>query len=433
MFFLCVAPATGAGRVARMSEHRDVVILGGGAIGLACALALLRSGRGVTVLERGVVGHGSSHGNCGTLTPSLLPLNAPGTVAKGLKWLLKADAPLRITPLPSPALLLWLLAFAGHCNAADYQRVADIKGDLALRSRALLERWVNDEALDCEFAASGHLTVYRDAAALAQSADEVALWRKMGVAVETLDGDACRAREPALNAAVIGGHYHPGDAQLRPDRYVAELARAVRAGGGEIREHCEVRELRRDAGRISAIDTPDGPIHADQVVLALGAWSPLLGRQLGLRLPIQPGKGYSITYARPSRPPQLPLVLKERSVCVTSWGSGYRLGSTMEFAGYDASLNRRRLDALKRGAAEYLQEPEGPVVEEEWYGWRPMTTDDLPIIGRASRLTNLTLATGHGMLGITLSAITGQLIADLLNGRPTDVDLTPLSPARFGG
>lgn len=167
------------------------------------------------------------------------------------------------------------------------------------------------------------------------------------------------------------------------------------------------------------------------MVLALGAWSPLLARQLGLKIPIQPGKGYSITYSRPSLAPVTPMVLKERSVCVTSWASGYRLGSTMEFAGYDASLNRVRLDALVRGAAEYLHEPTGPTVHEEWYGWRPMTPDDLPILGRVPTLSNLAMATGHGMLGVSLSAITGVLIADLLAGRASSLDLAPYAPTRF--
>ena len=166
-------------------------------------------------------------------------------------------------------------------------------------------------------------------------------------------------------------------------------------------------------------------------MFALGAWSPLLARQLDLRIPIQPGKGYSITYDRPQRCPRIPLTLKERAVCVTAWNSGYRLGSTMEFAGYDDSLNRTRLDALRRGAAEYLHEPEGPRVVEEWYGWRPMTYDDLPILGRAGGMQNLVLATGHGMLGVTMSAATGLLISELVTGQAPTLDLASFSPTRF--
>jgi len=157
----------------------------------------------------------------------------------------------------------------------------------------------------------------------------------------------------------------------------------------------------------------------------------MLAKQLGLDLPIQPGKGYSITYTRPKLAPQIPLVLKERSVCVTTWSSGYRLGSTMEFAGYDTSLNRTRLDALRRGAAEYLREPEGPAVVEEWYGWRPMTPDDLPMLGRAPGIENLTLATGHGMLGVSMSAISGVLVSEVVTGKTPSLDIAPYAVTRF--
>ena len=169
---------------------------------------------------------------------------------------------------------------------------------------------------------------------------------EVGIDIETLDGAQVEAREPALKPGVAGGYFNPGDAQLRPDRYVAELARAVRARGGELQEQTRIESIEREGSRIACVRTTHGDYSARDVVFALGAWSPLLGRQLGLRLPIQPGKGYSITYSRPRTCPRVPLVLKEASVCVTAWNSGYRLGSTMEFAGYDSSLNRKRLDAL---------------------------------------------------------------------------------------
>jgi D-amino-acid dehydrogenase len=151
----------------------------------------------------------------------------------------------------------------------------------------------------------------------------------------------------------------------------------------------------------------------------------LLGRAM------QPGKGYSITYDRPALAPKQPVVLYERSVCVTTWDSGYRLGSTMEFSGYDTSLNRRRLDALERGAREYLHEPVGPVKREEWFGWRPMTFDDLPIIGAVPGHRHLWLATGHGMLGVSMSTGTAQLVADLVCARTPRIDPLPYSPQRF--
>ena len=410
----------------------DVVVLGGGVIGLACAHYLLRAGRGVTVLELGTPGCASSHGNCGTLTPShAAPLAAPGTIATALRWLLKADAPLRIQPRLDPALLRWLLAFARRCNWRDYLAATRVKAPLLLHSRALIEQLVHEEGLDCEFEPGGTLNVYRDERNFEQSRAMYARLAEFGVRVDALDARSVLDREPALKPGVVGGLFHPADASLRPDRYAAELARIVRDAGGRIEEGVRVEGFEREGSRISAIATSAGRRSGREVVLALGAWSPRFARGLGLRIPIQPGKGYSITYTRPSLCPRIPLTLKEPAVCVTAWASGYRLGSTMEFAGYDASLNRTRLDALRRGAAGFLHEPEGPAVVEEWYGWRPMTPDDLPMLGRAPGIENLVLATGHGMLGVTMSAATGQLVADVITGRPAALDLAPFDPARF--
>jgi D-amino-acid dehydrogenase len=411
----------------------DVLVLGGGVIGLACAYYLLESGRSVTVLEQGTAGCGSSHGNCGTLTPShAAPLAMPGTIGTALRWLFKADAPLRIKPRLDPDLLRWLLGFAGRCNWRAFEHALRAKAPLLLRSRALIEELVRTERLDCEFEALGTLNVYRDAANFEHACALNERLAAVGLRVEVLDGATTLAREPALKPGVAGALFHPGDAQLRPDRYVAELARIVREKGGLIVEGARVEACVREGTRIAKVATTQGEFAGRDLVLALGSWSPLLARTLGLRIPIQPGKGYSITYTRPARCPRIPLTLKEPSVCVTAWGSGYRLGSTMEFAGYDATLNRTRLDALRRGAAAFLHEPEGPAVVEEWYGWRPMTPDDLPVLGRAPGLDNLVIATGHGMLGVTMSAGTGQLVGELVAGRPPSLDLSPFAPARFG-
>ena len=413
-------------------RQSDVLILGGGAVGLACALYLLRAGRSVTVLDRGEVGAATSHGNCGTITPShAVPLAAPGVLAQGLRWMLKKDAPLRIAPRLDFTLFEWLLQFAWRCNARECRRITAIKAPLLMQARAELEMLVRDEKLACEFQASGTLNVYRDARAFEHSREMALLPAEFGLPVETLDGLACRRREPALNDNIVGGYFHSGDAQLRPERYCAELAGAIVAAGGEIREFAAIDGFRTTAGKVESVVTNQGELAAREIIFALGAWSPQIGKMLDLRIPIQPGKGYSITYTRPARYPRIPLSLKERAVCVTAWDSGYRLGSTMEFSGYDDSLNRTRLDALKRGAAEYLIEPEGPCVVEEWYGWRPMTWDDLPILGRAATLKNLVLATGHGMLGITMSAITGRLIAETVCDTPPSLDTALFSPARF--
>ncbi len=414
------------------TRNADVLILGGGVIGLACACYLLDAGRGVVVLEQGQPGGASSHGNCGTLTPShAAPLAAPGMVGTALRWLLTPDAPLRIKPRLDPALFGWLLRFAGHCNWRDFERATRAKAPLLRLARASIEELVRTQRLDCEFEALGTLNVFRDASQFERACAMHDRLAGIIAPAEVLDPAAALAREPALKPGLAGALFNREDAQLRPDRYAAELARVVRAKGGVIVERTPLQSISRAAGRVTKVSTHAGDFTGREIVLALGAWSPQFARALGLRIPIQPGKGYSITYTRPNRCPRIPLTLKEPSVCVTAWESGYRLGSTMEFAGYDTSLNRTRLDALRRGAAQFLHEPEGPAVIEEWYGWRPMTPDDLPMLGRAPGIDNLILATGHGMLGVTLSAVTGLLVAELVGARRPSLDLAPFAIARF--
>jgi D-amino-acid dehydrogenase len=418
---------------ARMNERKtEVLVLGGGVIGLQCAVRLRAEGRAVTVLEAGSIGCGSSHGNCGTLTPShSAPLEMPGMTAEALASLFRRGAPLRVSPRIDWSLWRWLLAARRNCNRTQFRHALRARAALLVHSRSLIEEQIREAGLDCQFVASGALAVFRDPKAFEKSRWQPEALAEVGIPIEILDGAATEAREPALRDGVAGGYFHPLDAQLRPDRYAAELARMARERGVAIEEHCAVNGIRREGGKVTQVDTARGPWHPREVVLALGAWTPDFARQLGLRIPIQPGKGYSITYVRPVLCPRQPLTLKEAGVCVTTWADGYRLGSTMEFGGYDTRLNRRRLDAIRAAARRYLRDPEGPGVVEEWYGWRPMTPDDLPLIGRAPGIANLVIASGHGMLGVSMSATTGMLVAEILDGRSPSVDPAPFDPARF--
>ncbi len=417
-----------------MQQKNDVVIIGAGVIGLASALALLDAGRGVCVIDAGRIGGGSSHGNCGTITPSHAPpLAAPGMIAKALRWMLTPDAPLYVPPSFDPALWGWLFRVAGRCNTRHWHAGARAKAALLNDSRTRLAQWVRDYDLACEFSESGHDYVYRDPRAFAHGCGEMALLAELGVSAEAFAASDYEAGEPAVKPGVAGAIRFAGDAALRPDRYVAELARAVRERGGVIIEHCALLALEGDASGV-ALQTAQGPMQARDAVLALGAWSPRLADAVGvpaLRRAMQPGKGYSITYARPALVPKRPLVLRERAVCVTAWDSGFRLGSTMEFAGFDDRLNPRRLAALERGAREYLHQPVGPQLREQWFGWRPMSSDDIPIIGPAPGHRHLWLSTGHGMMGVGMSSGSGQLLADLVTGRAPAVDPTPYRMERF--
>ncbi len=412
----------------------DVLVLGAGAIGVACAYALQRAGRQVRVLDRGAIGGATSYGNCGTITPSHAPpLAAPGMIAQGLRWMWRADAPFRVAPGFEWRRWHWLSRAALNCRPEIHRRNTTVRAALLLRSRALIEEWIQREQIDCEFAAAGTLYVFRDHAdfgrAAARHFDALA---PLGIVTEVWAAERTAAAEPCLLPDVAGALFNPQDAHLRPDRFVSGLAEVVRRGGGLIDTGIELVGWELRDGRAVGVRSTHGTHRAGNIVVALGPWQADFVRALGATLPIEPGKGYSITYAEPpALVPKRPLVLKDASVCVTTWAQGFRLGSTMEFAGFDKTLNHRRLAALIDASRRYLREPEGGGARTDWYGWRPMTPDDLPIIDHAPGASNVVLAGGHGMLGMSLCAVTGELVAAMLGNTPPSIDLAPFSTRRF--
>ncbi len=413
---------------------KSVVIIGGGVIGAACAYYLVKSGWSVTVADRGEFGKGCSHGNCGLVSPShVLPLAAPGAVSGALGAMLRSNSPFKIKPRLDPALWGWLLRFARRCTTRQMLAGGRAIQALLNSSRALYDELMATEVFDCEWDTRGMLLVFLSKAAFEHHEHTVEMLRTMfQVDAVRYDSDALVALEPALKPGLAGAWHYPHDAQLRPDRLMTAWRRVLTAHGVVIREHCEITGFVDTHGQAQAAITPVGELPAAAFVVAAGALTPLLNRALGCRIPIQPGKGYSITMPRPARCPKIPLIFEEHRVGVTPMQSGYRLGSTMEFAGYDTSLNPRRLALLREGAEHYLQEPYTEPVEEEWYGWRPMTPDSVPVIDRSAAYANVLIAAGHNMLGVSMSPATGKLVAEMLDGRPTHLDVGPYAHTRFG-
>jgi D-amino-acid dehydrogenase len=411
------------------------IVVGGGIIGTACAWYLSRSGWRVTIVEKGAFGQGCSHGNCGFICPShVLPLAGPGAVGMALRSLFRKDSPFYIKPRFDPALWRWLAHFARRCNHADMLRSGRAIQALLNSARSLYDELIRDESLDCEWQARGMLFIFRTPARMEHHAETVAmLQEKFGLAARRLDGSALIELEPALKPGLAGAWHFPSDAHLRPDKLLSSWRKALESRGVTIRENCEVRGFLRDGKLARGLETSQGNMPAEAIVVAAGAWTPFLSRHLGCRVPIQPGKGYSITMARPRRCPTYPLIFEEDRVAVTPMATGYRLGSTMEFAGYDATLNRRRLDILRRAAPLYLHEPFGEPIEEEWFGWRPMTWDSLPIIDHSPPMENVLIAAGHNMLGVATAPATGKLVAELLGRQTPHLDPEPYRLRRFSG
>ncbi len=411
---------------------RKVIIVGGGIIGAACAYYLSRSDWSVEIVDRGAFGAGCSHGNCGFVCPShVLPLAEPGAVRRTLQALLRKNSPLYIKPRVDLALWSWLWKFSRRCNHHDMMDAG--KGIQALlnSSRSLYDELMREESFDCEWETRGLLFVFESWRGMDHYAETDKLLREaFNMPAQRFDDGALLHLEPALRPGLAGGWLYRGDAHLRPDRLMTSWKRVLEMRGVRVHERCEMNGFIGEQRRARAAVTSKGELAADAFVVAAGALTPLLNTHLGCRIPIQPGKGYSITMPRPGICPAYPMIFEEHRVGVTPMKSGYRIGSTMEFAGYDTSLNRRRLDLLKEGARHYLQEPFCEPVEEEWYGWRPMTPDSLPIIDRSPAFANVLIAAGHNMLGLSMAPATGKLVAEMLCGTETHVDPLPYRVCR---
>lgn len=410
----------------------DALIIGGGVIGLACAYYLAKAGRKVGILEKDTVGSGASHGNCGlVVTSHAVPLCAPGAIRHEMSRMLRGTSPLYIKAGRDMGRFLWLLKFAAKCNPAHLKRAVAAREGILTWSRQLFDQLLSEEELPCEWEEKGMLLVYRDSRAMESYEETNRLLAPYGLAARGYVGKELRALEPALRDDVYGAWHHAGDTHLRPDQLMSSWASLIRSMDVEILENCGLEGFETDKGDISGIRCAKGRLSARHYLLTAGIWTPLIARQLSLRLPVQPGKGYSITMSRPAVCPKIPCYLHERSVVATPWPSGYRLGGTMEFSGFETHLNPRRLGKVLEAAGEYLREPLGNQITEEWTGLRPMTHDDLPIIGKVPGRQNLYLAAGHGMTGISMATGTGKLVEELLSGQSPHIDPRPFSPTRF--
>ena len=415
-----------------MARRPEVLVIGAGAIGINCAYWLARAGREVVLVESGSVCGGCSHGNAGWVTPChSLPLPGPGLIGQSLKWMLRRDSPLYIKPRLSPALWRWLWQFARHCNDAAQRRGLEAMAALNRLVVPMTSDLIARHALDCQYQARGLHYVFATRHGLEKGLRELELLQAHGIVGESLDRDQLLSREPNLRDDVAGGVFYPGEADLVPDRFVKQLAAVLPALGVQVLEQTGVEEFRVSGGEIRQVMTTAGDFEPGSVVLAAGAWSTRLVRQLGIRLPQQPGKGYSVTCRQQEGTPRLPLSYSEAKMGVTPWRETIRLAGTMELAGVQLKKNRARIEAVVRAARYLLPGFQASDVQETWAGMRPVTPDGLPLIGRSGRIGNLVVATGHAMLGVTQSVVTGRLVADLLSGEPAMVPLEPFSPDRF--
>jgi D-amino-acid dehydrogenase len=409
---------------------QDIAIIGGGVIGVACAVELARLGACVTVIERDRVGHGCSYGNAGWLTPSqAVPLANPSMLLKSFKWMLDPESPLYIQPRLDPALLRWLLEFLLASRKGKFERGAAALVELCRVSVDLWEEVANRSAEPFGFERLGLLAVYENAGSLEAARRSVDLVCESGVRAQRWTADEVREKEPAVIGRQAGGYFYPDDAHCEPYRAVKALEAEARALGVEFLENTEVFRISSGTGP-RQLTTTRGEIRAGQIVIATGAWSESLGKMLGLRLPVIGAKGYSVVLPPADPHPQRSIYLIERKVAVNPHRDALRIAGTLELVRNDLSINARRVDVIVRGARAMLNIGNAPA-REIWRGLRPCTPDGMPVIGRARGRGDVWLATGHQMAGLKCAPGTGLLLAQLMTGQPPRFDPEPFRADRF--
>ena len=419
-----------------MKTNTDILVIGGGSIGVCSAHYLSEAGKDVVLVDKDDVCAGSSYGNQGLIVPShSIPLAAPGVIGKAFKWMFNPESPFYIKPRLDLDLARWLLEFQAACTRARMQPALAILRDLNLASVALFTEIAAIDGMDFGFERKGSLMVYGTEKGLEGGIEEARILSEKEIQTEILDSDGLRKLDPTANYHASGAVYYPQDAHVIPSNFVRELARHVASNPGRVKIHpsTEVIGFRGRNGRIRTVVTTRGDINANEVVLAGGAWSPVIAAELGMKLPIQPAKGYSVTFERPDRSPAVPASLSEAKVAVTPMGDMLRFGGTLELAGLDLSINKRRVAAILNAVPRYLPDlnPKRLKHIETWRGLRPCTPDGLPFLGRSPTYENLTVAAGHAMIGISLGPVTGKLVSQVVTRQTPSIDIEPLRVDRF--
>jgi D-amino-acid dehydrogenase len=415
-----------------MNRRKEIIIIGGGVIGACIAYYLSGEKHEVTLLEKNQICSGSSHGNAGLIAcENPIPMAEPGVIRKALGWMLDPEGPFYIKPRLDLSLIRWLLGFYASCRKKPMLHAIDVTLAMKRISTQLSDDLTAESKVALGWEKKGRMLVYQKDASFKDGIATLNSLKQYGVAGEILDSAGVRAKDPNILPSVIGGIYYPGYEHVLPERYVKGMVRIAENTGVTLHTETEVIGFETSKSRISRVVTTRGDFIPEQVVLAAGSWSPLIAKDLGLRLPIQPAKGYSITVKRTSGCSEIPLSLADHKVAVTPMGDQLRFSSNLELVGYDSTINRRRIAATRRAANMYLSGIDELELIQIWSGFRPNTPDTLPIIERNETFNNLILATGHDMLGMTHSLVTGKLVSDIVDGEAPSMDLKPLRLGRF--
>ena len=411
-------------------------IIGGGIIGLSTAYYLNRSGWEVTVLEKGDFLDNCSYGNCGYICPShFIPLATPGIVKQGLKWMWNSKSPFYVQPRLDWNLINWGLKFIKSATQKHVENSAIPLRDIAFISKREYEGWLHQPGFNFSYEQKGLLEIFQTEAAAEHAHHTVKKAQELGLeGTSMLNREELLAKEPGVRINGIGAIYFPGDAHCWPNKLMSELLQVLKMKGVNLIAGAEVKGFEQSTGRITKVICADKTYQQDEIVMATGSWGRETAELLNIKIPMMPGRGYSVTLENSLYKVIHPSVLVEGRAAITPMdGNKIRFGGTMEITSHKTPPRMNRvqgiLDAVKRFYPDF--DVAMPAKENIWYGYRPCSADGLPFIGRVKKYANLTMATGHSMLGLSLGAGTGLLVDEIVNNKKPSMDMSPFSVARF--
>ncbi len=411
---------------------KKIIVIGGGIIGLCSAYYLRKEGHEVLVIDQSNLDEGASYVNAGYISPShIIPLSAPGVVKKGLQWMFDPSSPFYVKPRMDLEFLKWAWAFNKSCNHKHVERSIRVIRDISLLSEELYKDIARDPRFDFHYEKKGILMLCQTEKMLEVEMKTAKMADEIGLEVDVLNAQEVQELEKGVRVDVIGATHYLCDSHTTPHEFMANMKTALEEDGVRFLKNEEVTDLLMEGRKIKEVRTPKGVHKADEFVLAAGSWTPLVLRKIGIRMLLQAGKGYRINCYRPTGI-AYPAILTEAKAAVTPMNGFTRFAGTMEIAGITKNVNPVRVNAIAAAAHRYY--PEVELTEEEKReassGLRPVSPDGLPFIGKSKGCENLTIATGHAMMGWSMATATGKLVSEMISEGPLSMNADPFHPDR---
>lgn len=411
-----------------------IVVVGGGMIGLCSAYYLNKQGYEVTVLDEGDGSNNCSFGNAGFFSPShMVPLASPGIIAQGMKWMTNPESPFYIKPSLNIDLAKWGWNFYRASTKTRVDRAVPILNQMLMESRKLIEEILADTKIEAGFDNKGLLMYCKSQHVLDEEAEMAELGRQCGQDVDVLSSSQAEKLNPGFEIDTVGAVHFKNDAWFTPNTFMTGFQKYLKNQGVEFRYNTKVLDAEKNHGHIKALVAANEKIEADQFVIATGSWTAKFLKQLGIKILLQGGKGYSFEVKNPPVMPKTASILTEARVAVTPMQHGLRFAGTMEVNGLDLSINPRRVLGIQKSIPNYFPQFDQSSFEgvKPWAGLRPCSPDGMPYIGKTRKFDNLIVATGHAMLGISLGPITGQLVCEIAGENTPHIDDTLLAVERY--